>query len=274
MRAIINVGTSEKTSRKAIEIANEYEKGVYFKMDRPRGSEDTRRNKIQGRPPVAVYASVSLHPIYASKEFNYDKFLDMARDKKVVAIGETGLDYWHIQNDKERQKDYQKKLFKLHLDLAKEMGKPLILHCRNAKEDFMKILDKYAPDFKSGQMRGVVHCFSGDSAFAKAILDLNLFISFTGIITYPKNEELCKVIHKIPLDKMMIETDSPYIAPQAFRGKRNEPAYVLEIAKKIAELKNISVEEVANQTTKNAVEFFGIQLFDDGPSVDNRSSID
>jgi TatD DNase family protein len=233
VRAVICVGTSLKASKRAIEIANEYQKGIY--------------------------ATVSVHPIHVSRKpgFDYDLIKKLAKDKKVVAIGETGFDFHYHPEEILNQE----KVFKDLLALAKDLRKPLIFHCREAREDFMQIVGNYASDFKLGRIRGVVHCFSDNLAFAKAILDLNLFISFTGIITYPKNEELQNVVREVPLNKMMIETDSPYIAPQSFRGERNEPVYVIEVAKKIAELKNISLEEVAKSTSKNAIEFFEIKLY-------------
>ncbi len=126
----------------------------------------------------------------------------------------------------------------------------------------MKIIKDYAPDFKSGQMRGVAHCFPGDWDFAKEILDLGLMISYTGLITFTKREDQLVVVRKIPLEKLMIETDCPFMAPEPYRGRTNDPKYVIEVAKKIAEIKNISLEKVADQTTKNAIEFFGIELMD------------
>ncbi len=232
VRAIINVGTSEKASRRAIEIANEYEKGVY--------------------------ATVSLHPIYAHKEFDYKKMKELASDEKVVAIGETGLDYHYNSDNIERKKEVFREVIKLGLELKK----PFIFHCREARDDFMEIIDKYRSKLKSGQIRAVMHCFPGDRDFAKEVLDLGMMISYTGLVTFTKRDDQIEAVKNIPLDRLMIETDCPFMAPEPFRGKTNEPKYVVEIAKKIAEIKNISVEKVASKTTKNAIDFFGIELMD------------
>jgi len=237
VRAIINVGTSEKSSKKAIEIAHEYDKGVY--------------------------ASVSLHPIYAHKKFDYQAMKKLAEDKKVIAIGETGLDYHYDSENRERKKE----VFRQILKLGQELEKPFIFHCREARDDFISEIKKYAPFFKSGRLRGVMHCFPGDWNFAKEVLDLGLAISYTGLITFTKREDQLEAVRKIPLERLMIETDCPFMAPEPYRGKTNEPRYVIEIAKKIAELKNISLEKVADQTTKNAMEFFKIQLFDSDSAV-------
>jgi TatD DNase family protein len=240
VRTIICASADIKTSKRAIEIANEYPKGIY--------------------------AAVGIHPIHADQN-NFQELKKLTKDKKVVAIGETGLDYKEIQNakvkmqnDKEKLKNNQKELFESHLEIAKKIGKPLIFHCRDGRSDFVKIIKKYAGDFKSGRMRGVMHCFPGNWDFAREILDLGMMISYTGLITFTKREDQLEAVKKIPLERLMIETDCPFMAPEPYRGQRNEPAYVLEIAKKIAELKNISVDKVAETTTKNAMEFFGVAL--------------
>lgn len=232
VEAIINVGTSETTSKRAIEIARKFPKGIY--------------------------ASVALHPIYAHKKFDYGSMKKLASDDKVVAIGETGLDYHYNDDNHQRKKD----IFKQMLRLGQELKKPFIFHCREAKSDFMEIIKGYQADFKSGKLRGVMHCFPGDWDFAKEVLDLGLMISYTGLVTFTKRQDQLEAVKKIPLEKLMIETDCPFMAPEPYRGKTNEPRYVVEIARKIAELKNISIDEVGEQTTNNAIDFFGIELMD------------
>lgn len=218
---IIIVGSNLETSKKAVEIAKNYD---------------------------FVYAAVGLHPIHTIDEkFDETAFLKLAKEKKVVAIGETGLDYYHGRTNISDQQA----VFLKHLGLANVVGKPVILHSRDAGQDMLSILMTQTP-----LPKGVFHCFSEDWQFAKVILDLGFYISFTGIITFSKNYANLEVVKNMPLEKIMIETDSPLLTPEPHRGKRNEPAYVIEVAKKIAELRKIPVEEVENQTTKNAIELF------------------
>lgn len=236
VRGIINVGSNLETSKKAVEIANQYQNGVY--------------------------AAIGLHPIHIKDE-KYDEaeFEKLARHKMVVAIGETGLDYYYDKSSGEAQKE----IFELHLKIAQGVSKPVILHSRDAGNDVLSILMAQRPE-----PLGLMHCFQGDWPYAKMILDMGLYISFTGLITFSKNQATFEVIEKAPLDRIMIETDCPYMTPafvettagkpEPMRGKRNEPAYVIEVAKKIAEIKKLSLEKIAEQTSKNAVELFGMNL--------------
>lgn len=218
---IILVGSNLETSQKAVKIAKKYN---------------------------FVFAAVGLHPIHVKDEtFNEAVFLKLAKEKKVVAIGETGLDYYH---DRTNAFD-QQAVFLKHLSLANIVGKPVILHSRDAGQDILSVLMTQTP-----LPRGVFHCFSEDWQFAKIILDLGFYISFTGIITFSKNYANLEVVKNIPLKKMLIETDSPFLTPEPHRGQRNEPALLVEVAKKIAELRKISLEEVAENTTQNAKDLF------------------
>ena len=218
---IIIVGSNLETSTKALEIAKNYD---------------------------CVFAAVGLHPIHTLDEkFDEASFLKLAKEKNVVAIGETGLDYYHGRTNISDQQA----VFLKHLGLANVVNKPVILHSRDAGQDMLSILMTQTP-----LPRGVFHCFSEDWQFAKVILDLGFYISFTGIITFSKNYDNLEVVKNMPLGKIMIETDSPFLTPEPHRGKRNEPAYVIEVAKKIAELRKIPVEEVEHQTTQNAIELF------------------
>lgn len=197
-----------------------------------------------------IWHSAGLHP-HDTAQLKDARWLDrvrtLARGPKAVAIGEIGLDYFKITNTKEEQK----KLFEAQLDLTSELKLPVILHIRDAYDDVYDIV-------KSRQLKVVVHCFSGTVEWAEKFLELGYRISFTGIITYPKTERLAEAIKAIPIERIMVETDSPFLAPQRARGERCEPAYVKDVAEKVAEIKGISLEEVATATTKNAESFFNI----------------
>ncbi len=223
VKNIINVGSNLETSKKAIAIAKEFN---------------------------GVYAAVGLHPIHIKEEvFDEQAFLKLAKEKKVVAIGETGLDYYYDSSNSVNQKE----VFNQHLKIAAQLSKPVILHSRDAGQDILSVLTDQRP-----LPKGVMHCFSEDWQFGKVILDMGFYISFTGVITFTKNTNTYEVIREAPLDRILIETDCPYLAPELYRGKRNEPAFVIEVAKKIAEIKKIPVEKVAEITTQNAKDLFKI----------------
>jgi TatD DNase family protein len=198
-----------------------------------------------------ISASVGKHP--TDKEGFEPNVHDLVKhvndNPEVIAIGETGLDYFHgtpadIKNQKER--------FDTHIEASIETNKPLIIHSRDAKEDTLSFLAKSS----SKGANGVFHCFTGDYEMAKAGIDLGFYISFTGIITFKNALDLQEVVKKLPLDALLIETDSPYLAPVPYRGKPNYPGYVKEVALKVAELKGISYEQVAEQTTQNFLNCF------------------
>ncbi len=219
---IINVGTNLNSSKDSITLAEKYEN---------------------------IYAGVSLHPINVEKEkFDEKIWLGLAKHQKVVAIGETGLDFHH-SSDREKQKEVFEKLIKI----ACRVRKPLIIHSREADQEVLDILSHS----ELPSQRGVIHCFGRDYAIAKKFLDLGFLISYTGNITY--NKERASSVLKVPLDKIMVETDCPFMAPVPFRGKRNEPLYVKYVAQKIAEIKNLTLEELAEKTTQNAKELFGLK---------------
>lgn len=196
-----------------------------------------------------VSASVGLHPNeVVSQEPTADDLITMAQDKKIIAIGETGLDYYRSTGDVE----WQRERFRQHIRAAKETGKPLIVHSRQAKEDTLAIIKNE----KADTIGGVLHCFTEDWEMASAALDLNFYISFSGIVTFKNAVSIQDVAKRMPLDRMLIETDSPYLAPIPFRGKPNEPAYVRYVAEYIAELRGINVVELAEQTTDNFFRLF------------------
>ncbi len=169
------------------------------------------------------------------------------KSEKVIGIGECGLDYFH---GKEEAKEKQKELFENQIELAMESGKPLMLHIRDAYEDAIEILNKY------DGVRGNVHFFAGSKGMAQQFLDLGFTLSFTGVITFAKEYE--DLIKSIPLDRILSETDCPFVAPALYRGKRNEPSYVIEVVKKISEIKDLSFEEVSSQLLQNSKNLWGI----------------
>ncbi len=202
-------------------------------------------------PGIANVGSTTPHDVEKEGELYFEAFSKAAHSGQLVAIGETGLDYYYEHSAKELQKEF----FIRYLELAKACKLPVVIHCRDAFEDFFSIIDQHFTE----RNKGVLHCFTGTLKEAKALLERGWFISFSGIITFKKSETLREVVHHVPLEKLFIETDSPYLAPQSRRGKINEPAYVVEVAQKIAEVKGLRLEEVAKQTSQNARHFFGLK---------------
>ncbi len=223
VKKMIVVGCDIKSTQEAIEIAKNHE---------------------------GIFASVGLHPQDARKLTGemWQILKKLASHEKVVAIGETGLDYFKEYSPK----NVQINVLKQHIALSNELNKPLIIHNRDADEECLEILRE------NGASNAVFHCFGSDAIFARKVWMAGYMTSFTGIITYPKAHNLRSVVEECPLDAMMIETDCPYLSPQKFRGKTNEPSYILEVALEIARIKNVPFSEIAEITTKNAEEFFGI----------------
>lgn len=248
---VINVGSQMSTSERAIELAEKY--------------------------PNNMYAAVGLHPIHLfssevdeseipfisrQEDFSTENYLKLTENPKVVAIGEMGIDYFHVPAgvDTEEFKNKQAWTFMKGIQLAKKINLPIILHCRSAVNEPVKAYDDMLDILKQENYNNaVVHCFTADWPVAKKFLDEGFMISFTGIITYPKTKDLEKVVKKTPLDRMMVETDAPYLAPQIMRGKRNEPRFVRYVADQIAEIKNLSYDEVEETTTNNANKFFKLK---------------
>ncbi|HLB58127.1 MAG TPA: TatD family hydrolase [Gammaproteobacteria bacterium] len=197
-----------------------------------------------------VSASLGLHPneLDIDHEPSVTELVQLAQNEKIVAIGETGLDYYRSTGDLE----WQRERFRRHIQAAKQLNKPLIIHTRQARADTIQILKEEDASF----VGGVMHCFTEDWATAKAALELGFVISFSGIVTFQNAKEIQDVAKNVPLNQMLIETDSPYLAPVPYRGKPNEPAYVCEVAKFIAELRGINVVELAEQTTENFFRVF------------------
>ncbi|WCP66176.1 YchF/TatD family DNA exonuclease [Vibrio tubiashii] len=190
-----------------------------------------------------IYASCGVHPLDVESDFALDRLHEYASNPKVVAIGETGLDY-HYQPE---TAELQKLRFEQQVDLAVKLNKPLIIHTRNARQDTLDILK----NGNAEQCGGVIHCFTEDLAFAEAAMDLGFYISISGIVTFRQATELKEVVKALPLERLLIETDSPYLAPVPHRGKQNQPAYVVEVAAYIAQLKGRSLGEVGEKTSEN-----------------------
>lgn len=235
---IINVGAGLGSSRRSVVLAEKYEN---------------------------IFASVGFHPHYFNKYKNkgFDKFSelkDLAKHKKTVAIGEIGLDYYFFEKHSRKYiteiKKNQKKGLIAQLNLARKLNLPVIIHCRDAYGDCYEIIKKYF------DLNFVFHCYGGSVEFTEKLLQQkNIYFSFTGNITYAKTgSEIIEAVKMIPMSKIMLETDCPYLAPEPMRGKRNEPLFIEYVGKKIAELKNLSENDVKKITTENASIFFGFVL--------------
>ncbi len=220
---IINIGSDLETSRFSLELAFEY---------------------------PFIYAAVGIHPHEAkdAEESFYEELKNLAGEGKVVAIGEIGLDYHYDFSPR----DIQKKVFYRQINLAKELDLPIIVHCREAHKDTRKILEDEEAE------KVVLHCFSGDPELAKYYLDKGYFISFAGPITFPNAKKAPSVVEITPLERLLVETDCPYMAPVPRRGKRNEPAYVRYVTEKVAQIKGLDLQTVASAVRDNTREIFGV----------------
>ena len=198
-----------------------------------------------------VYCTVGIHPHEAGHEpeATAQTLIDLARHPKVVGFGETGLDYFYEHSPREAQKAS----FRAHIDAARQADLPIIIHTRDAEEDTMAIL---AEEHAKGPFRGVVHCFSSSAQLAEKAVDIGLYISLSGIVTFKKAEELRETVRGVPADRLLVETDAPYLAPVPKRGKRNEPAFTVHTAQVVAGLKDLDAESFANLTTSNFLTLF------------------
>lgn len=257
IQKMIVIGTQKDTSRAAVALAQRY--------------------------PDHIHAAIGLHPVHTSRSFHdaqelgggdaaqaftsrgeifdADYYRALARDPKTVAIGECGLDYFHFNDNEPREMQItrQKTAFAAQIELAKEVKKPLMIHCRNAFTDLIEFIRPNAYELTPG----VVHFFTGTPDDARALLDMRFSFTLGGAITFPPRKgktqgDYDEVIKMIPIDRIMSETDAPYVAPAPFRGKRNEPAYVTHVAARLAELKGVSLDEMKAQIEANARRIFGI----------------
>lgn len=202
-----------------------------------------------------IYASVGVHPDYEdTPEPDVDELVRLSQHPKIVAIGETGLDYYRLQGDLE----WQRQRFRTHIRASRATGKPLIIHTRSASEDTIRIMREEGAGTASGGAAGVMHCFTESLQVAEAAMEMGFFISFSGIVTFKSAKELQTVARAVPLERMLIETDSPYLAPVPYRGKMNEPGLVRHVAEFLADLKGIPLEKVAEQTSSNFFRLFNI----------------
>ncbi len=222
---IITVGTDIKLSQKALSLASSYQN---------------------------VFATVGIHPHEAdtATQENLDIIAKMARHQKVVAYGEIGLDFFRDLAPREMQKD----AFARQLNIAAELNLPVVIHDRNAHDLVLKMVEE------SGVRRGVFHCFSGDYQMAEKCIALGFYISIPGTVTFDKTNKTSDVVKNIPLEWLLLETDCPYLSPAPYRGKRNEPSFIVHTAKKVAQIKNLPWEEVAHATAQNTKTLFGLPL--------------
>lgn len=223
---IVTIGTTLESSQAALAIAAEF---------------------------PGVYAAVGIHPNYAAvaQPDDWAQIEELAKAPRAVGIGETGLDRYWDHTPIEVQQDY----FDRHLELSRRTGKPFIVHCREAEADVVAQLRRAAGQ---GTLHGVMHSFAGSSETADICLELGLYLSFAGMVTYKKSEELRQIAARVPADRILVETDSPYLAPVPNRGKRNEPAWVRHTAELIAQARGVPLEEFAAQTTANAQRLFAL----------------
>ncbi len=247
---VINVGSQIDTSRQAVELANSFEKGVYA---------------VVGLHPEHTHSQYvdeeETHFLSREENFNYDEYKKLAQNEKVVGIGECGLDYYRLPDDKgfhAEVKEKQKAAFRLQLKLAKELNKALVIHSRPEKgneelfDDLINILDTEG----TPNLRFEVHSFTGSPRALKMFLDRGAYVSFNGIITFDKTGNMEELVKMAPMDRIILETDCPYLTPVPNRGKRNEPAYVRFVAEHVARVKGLKASEVAEATTGNAKGLF------------------
>ena len=204
-----------------------------------------------------IWCSIGTHPHNADKEKDITKenIIKLCLNDKVIGIGETGLDYYYENSNKENQINS----FLKHIEVARITNLPLIIHARDADHDIIQILTE---EYNKSPFSGVIHCFTASYELAKAALSIGFYISFSGIITFKNADEIRDSCKKIPIDRILVETDAPFLAPVPFRGNRNEPSYITETIKKVAEIKDLSIEEVINITTHNFFNLFKRAKYD------------
>lgn len=276
---IITVGTQRDTSRSAVETAQKYA-GVWATVGlHPNHLFRTYMDEAES--PAAPWPGGPFHS--RSEDFDEVYYRELAMRPECVAIGECGIDYFHLPDDVpfEEVRAKQERIFRAHLDLADKIGKPVVVHCRNnvsplpsvgegegegesAHDTVIRILTAYVNAGRIAR-RGVIHCYSSDWTHAETYFALGFFVSFTGVITFPPKksapqaqEALIEVVRRAPLGQIMVETDAPYLTPIPHRGERNEPRYVRFVAERIAEIRNIGYDAVVHETSKNAQELFGL----------------
>lgn len=226
----ISIGTDKKTSEQVVRLADRYEN---------------------------LFACIGVHPNDSKEDFIERDYEEMIKNPKVVAVGECGLDFFRLDENAEEEKQRQVDLFIKQIDFAVKYDKPLMIHIRDAHIETLDILDDRKKEYGE-KLRGNIHFFSGDTELAQRYIDLGFTISFAGVITFVK--EYDDVIKNIPLDKIMSETDAPFVAPVPYRGKRNEPIYVKEVVKRIAEIKELDIEIIKKAMVENAIREFRLDI--------------
>lgn len=198
-----------------------------------------------------VSCTIGVHPHHVAEQgvASVDRLVELAAGPDVIGIGESGLDYFYDKSPR----DQQAESFRNHCRACVELDLPLVVHARDADDDVATILQE---ESQGGKLRGILHCFSSGRGLAEAGLDLGFYVSLSGILTFKKSQDLRDIAHDVPMDRLLVETDAPYLAPTPYRGRRNEPAYVLETAKVLAEVKGVSLEQLAEQTTSNFIRLF------------------
>ena len=226
---VITIAVDKKSSFSAVELAEKYQN---------------------------VFAIIGYHPTDTSAEFVAEDFAELVQHPKVVGVGECGLDFFRAKDNGVAEKNRQKKLFETQIDFAVEYDKPLMIHCRDAHQEVLEILKSKKKEF-GDKLRGNIHFFSGDTDIAKQYLNLDFYISFGGVLTFARDYD--EVVRFIPLGKIMSETDAPFVAPEPYRGKRNEPIFVKEVVKKIAEIKQEDFEITRETLARNAFKLFALK---------------
>jgi TatD DNase family protein len=260
----LHVADSKFDADRQAVIARAQELGVTTLIEIAESPETWEAAVTMAEQYPSIYASLGIHPHHAHDAGPdqwpalSQKLRELLKHPKVVAVGEFGLDYFRMENTKEQQ-EY---LFRQQLDLAKELGKPIVIHCREAHADIQKGFLEYYPgtSFEKScpQPKGTIHCFSGTWEDAQIYFKHGFVLGVDGPVTYPNSKSLKDVVYRMPLERMVLETDSPYLPPQTHRGERNEPSHIPAIAAQVADLKHKSLEEIARQTTLNAKALFRI----------------
>ena len=243
----------ELASDQAAVLSRAREAGVAIIINIATGLEDSPQVLHTARRHPGVFAALGVHPhgVGALQDNDLDSLAPLMQDPKVVAVGEIGLDFYRRRSPEEAQKYW----FRRQLEFAGAHQKPVVVHTREATAATLEILREYRGRLPGG----VMHCFGGSLNEAQSFLDLGLYISFSGTLTYPKAGPLREVARQLPLNRLLLETDCPYLPPQPWRGKRNEPAYVTATARQLAEIRGLALEEVAEQTWKNTLAAFGLE---------------
>lgn len=238
VKKMLAVGGSSEANELAIEIASRYPEhilpAVGFDRDEAVQLENVPSDQLKQR---------LLNIIENAKE----------KKVRVAAIGETGLDFYYSPDTGRAQM----KLFEIHVELAKELNLPVIIHCRDAENEVLQILSKHSDSSGNNNLRGVLHCCTGTISLVRELIKLGYYIGLSGIITFKNANEIRKMVLEVPIEKILIETDSPYLTPEPYRGKRNEPAFLVHIAKKLAEICGTTIDRIAEVTSSNAEELFG-----------------